>query len=181
MQKSLAIFIVILALGLSFILIGRSQNSNRVVGNIHQAAVTGNSGETQLAPDINLNLLNGGTVNLSDYRGKKPVVLNFWASWCPNCRRNIPNLNQFYEKYKDRVEVIGVNLHEETDTVRKFISSLGISFPIALDPNSVASRAYGIQYTNTHFLIDKEGRLIRTVPGDIQESDVQYLIQRSGS
>lgn len=129
-------------------------------------------------PDFSLPKLGGGTITLSEFRGKKPVVVDFWASWCPNCRRDMPNLNRFYEKYKDKVEVIGVNLQESESTVGNFIASRNISFPIALDPSGQASRAFGIQYTNTHFLIDKEGNLARTIPGDIREVDIVSLIEQ---
>lgn len=130
------------------------------------------------APDFTLKKLGGGTITLSEFKGKKPVVVDFWASWCPNCRRDMPNLNRFYEKYKDKIEVIGVNLQESESTVRNFITLLGISFPVALDPYGQASRVFGIQYTNTHFLIDKEGNLARTIPGDIRETDVVSLIEK---
>lgn len=129
-----------------------------------------------LAPDFTLQKLGGSTLTLSEWRGKKPVVVDFWASWCPNCRRDMPNLNLYYEKYKDRVEVVGVNLQENEGTVQDFISSRGITFPIAFDPSGQASSAFGIQYTNTHFLIDKDGNLERTIPGDIREEDIISLI-----
>ncbi len=62
-------------------------------------------------------------------------------------------------------------------TVKDFIASHGISFPIALDPDRQASNAFGIQYTNTHFLIDINGSLVRTIPGDISEADILSLIK----
>ncbi len=89
----------------------------------------------------------------------------------------MPNLNRYYEKYKDKIEVIAVNLQEDEKTVKNFVQSRNLSFIIALDPGGIASRNFGIQYTNTHFLIDKEGNLVKTIPGDIQESDIQSLIQ----
>lgn len=143
---------------------------------IHNQASIDSATGSQFAPDFSLAKLGGGTVTLSEFRGKKPVVVDFWASWCPNCRRDMPNLNRFYEKYKDRVEVIGVNLQEKESTVRNFVASRGISFPIALDPRGEASNAFGIRYTNTHFLISKDGNLLRTIPGDISEADITSLI-----
>jgi len=134
------------------------------------------AGSTHTAPDFTLQKLGGGTISLSEFRGKKPVVVDFWASWCPNCRRDMPNLNRFYEKYKDKVEVIGVNLQERESTVADFIKSRSINFPIVLDPSGQASNAFGIQYTNTHFLIDINGNLVRTIPGDISEADILSLI-----
>lgn len=142
--------------------------------NSHTASAGINSGRS--APDFTLQKLDGGTITLSEFRGKKPVVVDFWASWCPNCRRDMPNLNRFYEKYKDKVQVIGVNLQERESTVRDFIDSRGISFPIALDPFGRASNTFGNQYTNTHYLIDIDGNLVRSIPGDIRESDILSLI-----
>jgi len=133
------------------------------------------------APDFMLQKLGGGTISLSEFKGKKPVVVDFWASWCPNCRRDMPKLNGFYEKYKDKVEVIGVNLQEKESTVKDFVDSRNISFPIALDPSGHASNAFGIQYTNTHFLIDINGNLVRTIPGDISEADIVALIEQTVS
>lgn len=135
-----------------------------------------NKNTTILAPDFSLPKLGGGIIQLSDYRGKKPVILDFWASWCPNCRRDMPKLNGFYESYKDRVEVIGVNLQESESDVQDFISSKNISFPIVLDTYGQAARLYQMNYTNVHVLIDKEGRLVKVVPGDIHESDVLSFI-----
>jgi len=178
-NKTLIVGIIIFVVGL--LVFGRwysggvTQTSNPY-GAHNQANISNVTG-SQLAPDFSLAKLGGGTISLAEFRGKKPVVVDFWASWCPNCRRDMPHLNRFYEKYKDKVEVIGINLQEEGSTVQSFISSRGITFPIALDPNGQASNAFGIHYTNTHFLIDKDGNLVRTIPGDIQESDIVSLIQ----
>lgn len=128
------------------------------------------------APNFSLERLDGGTITLAEYRGQKPVILDFWASWCPNCRRDMPKLSRWYEQYKDDVEVIGVNLQESPRVVENFISSYAIAFPIALDPRGSASRAYGVRYTNFHVLIDKNGDVVRTVPGDMREADILSLI-----
>lgn len=168
--------VVLVAVGLLiFSQFGNNNSTSTANQNLHGASVAGVAAKNS-TPDFTLQKLDGGTITLSEFRGKKPVVVDFWASWCPNCRRDMPNLNRFYEKYKDKVEVIGVNLQEKDSTVRDFISSRGISFPIALDPYGQASNAFGIRYTNTHFLIDKDGNLVRTIPGDISESDILSLI-----
>ena len=137
--------------------------------------VVKNSSNTQTAPDFSLQRLGGGTITLAEYKGRKPVVLDFWATWCPNCKRDMPKLSALYEKYKDKVEVIGINLHEDSSLVQKTISNWGITFPIALDPNDQASRAYGVRYTNFHVLIDIDGNVEKAVPGDISESDITSL------
>jgi len=167
--------LILAAVGL--LVIGRfNSGGNTASQSASLRSLRGTALQKNLAPDFTLQKLGGGTITLSEFKGKKPVVVDFWASWCPNCRRDMPNLNRFYEKYKDKVEVIGVNLQENENTVKDFIASRGISFPIALDPYGEASRAFGIQYTNTHFLVDINGNLVRTIPGDIRESDIISLI-----
>ncbi|OHA17587.1 MAG: hypothetical protein A2836_02645 [Candidatus Taylorbacteria bacterium RIFCSPHIGHO2_01_FULL_45_63] len=170
--------VVVIAIGLLIFAKFSSNNTTSGTASIHNST-SGSS--TKLAPDFTLQKLGGGAITLSEFKGKKPVVVDFWASWCPNCRRDMPNLNRFYEKYKDKVEVIGVNLQEKESTIQNFIDSRGINFPIALDPRGEASRAFGIQYTNTHFLIDINGNLVRTIPGDIKEVDIVSLIEQSGN
>ena len=132
-----------------------------------------------LAPNFTLASLDGGTITLADYHGKKPVILDFFATWCPNCRRDMPKLSRWYEQYEDRVEVIGVNLQERDTTVKRYIESAGISFPIVLDPKAEVARSYGLQFTNYHVLITKEGVIAGIVPGDIRESQILSLIEES--
>jgi len=165
--------------------------SGRFFGSIPQGLSSTSSGSTRAAigaagelprergtvPDFNLEKLGGGTLTLSQFRGEKFVILDFFATWCPNCRRDMPKLNRWYQKYKDQVEVIGVNLQENKNTVRKYISSTGITFPIVFDPFGQTSQNYAVRYTNIHVLIDKEGRLVQTISGDIREADIISLIQ----
>lgn len=129
----------------------------------------------QVAPDFTLEKLSGGTISLAEYKGRKPVVLDFFATWCPNCRRDVPKLNSLYEKYKDQVEVIGIDLHEDESTVRKFVERYGVTFPVVIDSGKVAQN-YGVRYTNFHVLIDKDGNAIKAIPGDISEADILFLI-----
>jgi len=126
--------------------------------------------------ELSLAKLGGGTINVADYRGEKPIILDFWTSWCPNCQRDMPRLSTWYQKYKDEVEVIGINLQESSGTAQRFIDSRNITFPIAMDPQRQASSLFRIQYTNTHILISKEGKVVGVIPGDIRESDIISLI-----
>jgi len=171
---------IIGAVIVTLVLIGVSLYATRDKDSGNTTAVSKTESVTsdkQVAPDFSLDKLGGGTITLAEYRGRKPVVLDFWTTWCPNCRRSMPNLNAFYEKYKDKVEVIGINMQENPSLVQKFITELGITFPIAFDPNGSVTRAYGVRYTNVHVLIDKDGNVVRLVPGDISEADMLELIK----
>lgn len=131
-----------------------------------------------LASDFTLETLDGNKITLSDYRGKKPVILDFWASWCPNCQRNMPNEQKLYQKYHDQVEVLGINVKEDPAVVRKFVADNKITFPILMDKGDIVS-LYGINYTNSHILISKDGQMVRTVLGDITEEHFKELILRN--
>jgi len=171
----IAVIVVVVLIGIAiYATQGGNSSSN---SNADTKASTSTSGDSakQVAPDFSLDKLGGGTITLAEYRGRKPVVLDFFATWCPNCKRDMPKLNALYEKYKDKVEVIGIDLQENPSLVQKTISDWGITFPIALDANSQTSRAYGVRYTNFHILIDIDGNVVRAVPGDISESDITSL------
>lgn len=130
---------------------------------------------TLAAPDFTLATLDGKQLSLSDYKGKKAVVLDFFATWCPNCTRNIPHLETFYEKYKDHVEVVGIDLQENPALVKDFIAKRGVTYPVVLDPNGTATQAYGVRSTNYHVLIDRSGNVVGTIPGDISEANIAQL------
>lgn len=133
----------------------------------------------KLAPDFSLKDLNGQTISLAQFRDQKPVILDFWASWCPNCQRDMPKLNNWYQKYRDQVEVLGINLQEDQGTVSQFVTRRGINFPVLLDPLSQASRLFGVRYTNYHVLIAKDGSVAGTVPGDLSEAQIKSLLPDS--
>ena len=172
MNKTILISVIVLALIIGLLAWGRIGSAGTPAAGTHIPAST----SPTLAPDFSLEKLGGGTIALADYRGVKPVILGFWTTWCPNCRRDMPRQNEWYLKYKDKVEVIGVNMQENPSTVAAFIRKLGIEYPIALDPQGAATRAYGVSYTNYHILIDKEGNIVKTIPGDISEQDFISLL-----
>src|SRR3989344_3984204 len=127
------------------------------------APLAGNQNEIAApAPDFTLEKVGGGMTTLSDYKDTKPVILDFWATWCPNCRRDIPRQQALYEKYKDQIEVIGVDLQEEPSIVEKFVSDFGLTYPVVLDPSGEIARKYRVAYTNYHVLIGKDGDIVGT-------------------
>ena len=156
--------ILILGLGLGYFL---SQQETKMNSPIFKSEKSENTV---------FNKFGGGTIDLKDYIGKKPVVLDFWASWCPNCQRSMPVLNQLYLKYKDKVEVIGINIQEPENLIKKFVESYKINFPIVFDFDGEISREYGINYTNVHVLVGIDGKVIKVIPGDIAEADIKSLL-----
>ncbi|MGX1902052.1 peroxiredoxin family protein [Thermolongibacillus altinsuensis] len=110
------------------------------------------------APDFALQTLDGQTLRLSDLHGK-PVIVNFWATWCPPCRAEMPDMQKFYEKYHKKMEIVAVNLmvRDSREKVDAFIKEYGLTFPVVLDTKGAAMKQYEIQPIPTSFIIDKDG------------------------
>ncbi|HEY65307.1 MAG TPA: TlpA family protein disulfide reductase [Caldilineae bacterium] len=110
-----------------------------------------------LAPDFTLNNLDGDPVSLSDYQGQV-VILNFWATWCPPCREEMPTLEEVYrDRVRDGLVVLGVNQMEPADRVREFLESLNLTFPVVLDTRGEVARLYRVRAYPTTYFIDRGG------------------------
>jgi len=118
------------------------------------------SGKAELdkpAPDFTLQDLDGNTVRLSDFRGKV-VFLNFWATWCPPCRMEMPDIEALHRKYRDRdVVVLGVDIQENANTVRAFIGEGGYTWTFALDTSGEVATIYQVRGIPASYFIDKKG------------------------
>ena len=134
------------------------------------------------APDFTLEDIDNKKFSLKDYRGKV-VLLNFWATWCPPCRREMPSLTRLHEHLKNKnFVVLGLNQMEDEDQVFAYTGGLELSpaFPILFDKDSSVSSAYKVVGLPTTYIIDKKGNLrFRAVGGrDFDHPDVQKLIQK---
>ncbi|MBI4187119.1 MAG: redoxin domain-containing protein [Chloroflexi bacterium] len=129
------------------------------------APASGRPGQLQVgspAPDFTLTDLAGNQVSLSDFRGKA-VFINFWATWCPPCREEMPEIEAIYQKYKDRdVAVIGVDILEKEDVVRRFVQEGGYSWTFVIDTTGEVTTVYKVTAIPTSYFIDGNG-IIRAV------------------
>jgi len=118
----------------------------------------------QMADDFTLETIDGKKVSLSDYRGKI-VFLNFWATWCPPCRSEMPSMEKLYQKFKGKDFImLAVDLREESKQVSKFMRDNKFNFPALIDQGEVGSK-YDISSIPTTFLIDKHGKIIGLAVG----------------
>ncbi len=129
------------------------------------------------APDFALEDMQGNSVRLSDYRGKV-VFLNFWATWCPPCREEMPSMERLHEVFgKRNFIMLTVNTDEYRDSVETFLEKNPYSFKVLLDSRAEVQDLYGVFRFPETFLIDKEGKLVERIIGARDWSSVNSLKQ----
>lgn len=116
--------------------------------------------ESYLAPDFRLPDLSQGIVTLSSYRNKQPVILFFWTTWCPFCRKELRALRDMRaELLKDKVEILTINVGEYAYKIDNFIKSYQLTYKVLLDKDATVAESYGILGVPTYILIDKGGNI----------------------
>jgi cytochrome c-type biogenesis protein len=146
------------------------------------APVEEKAGTEQKAADFSLSAIDGGTIRLSDYKGKV-IILNFWATYCPPCRKEIPDFIKLYNRYKDRgLMVIGINLDKpDLEELKRFSKGMGINYPIVKNDALTSSR-YGVRYIPATFIIDKRMNIVKDFvgynPASVFESEIKELLKK---
>jgi peroxiredoxin len=133
------------------------------------------------APDFVLTDLQGHALKLSDLRGKA-VVLNFWATWCPPCKEEIPWFVELQRRYgAEGLQIVGVSMDDDSDQkdVAKFATEHSINYPVLFGKESVAGAYGGIDYLPTTFYIDRNGMVLDRVFGQPGRNEIEQNIQRA--
>lgn len=155
-----------------------------VWGLLNKAPITGLSGVTMVdrsAPDFTLTTFQGDTISLADLRGK-PVVINFWASWCPPCRIEAPLIERTWRVYKGRdVVFLGVNIQDREQDALNYIREFDITYPNGPDPTGEISIDYGVSGLPVTFFISRKGQVVRRWVGAIEKnlliSSIEEILQ----
>jgi thiol-disulfide isomerase/thioredoxin len=139
-----------------------------------------NSESSDLAPNFDLISTDGKNIKLSDFKGKV-VIVDFWATWCPPCRKGIPDLIELQKEFKNNLVVIGISLDQDTKSdVVPFIKKYGINYPIVYGTNQVIMDYGSINAIPTSFVINKEGKIvdkhIGLVPKSVLESKIKEIL-----
>ena len=132
------------------------------------------------APDFNLAGLDGKPVTLADTKGKV-VLVNFWATWCGPCRAEIPDLVELQNKYKDRLQILGLVVDDEDqDAIKRFVAKFHVNYPVAIATDALRLEYGGIPALPTSFVLDSEGRVVQKHEGlrdpVLYETEVRSLL-----
>lgn len=115
-------------------------------------------------------------VYLSDFQGKKPVLLIFWATWCGFCAKELPDLKAFTREYQNKIQVIAVASGESKETIQDYIQEKSVNFLILLDKDRKIWNQYFIRGTPSHFLIDKSGKIVALRPGLSSKENLEIML-----
>lgn len=167
MLQILGFVLFIVAAVFSYKALSGKTNIDNDISDISKNSVSqsedGEKDQDMKAPDFTVYDINDKAVKLSDMLGK-PVVLNFWASWCPPCKGEMPEFDEIYKKNKDDVVFMMVDLVDgQRETKKKgadYIKSMGFSFPVYFDTKQDAAERYGIYSIPTTIFIDKDGYIV---------------------
>lgn len=146
-------------------------------------AIANNNKEDIKAPNFTLKSVDGKTVKLSDYQGKV-VIIDFWATWCPPCRKGVPDLVSIQNEFKKDVVIIGISLDDSRtiDEVPSFIKDYGVNYPVVYGDEKVVNAYGGIRSIPTAFVIDKKGNIvdmhIGLVPKDTYVNKIKELLKK---
>ncbi len=126
------------------------------------------------AYDFMLAALDGRTIRLSDYRGRS-VLVNFWATWCVPCREEMPLLERSMREFGPGLAVLGVNMRETPDEVRRFAAQYGITFPLLLNPDDATLLAYLVRGLPVTFVIGPDGALLERIDGPMTRAVIERI------
>ncbi|KMT23244.1 TlpA family protein disulfide reductase [Clostridium cylindrosporum] len=156
-------------------------NSNSSVQNyaLNSADKKQNTFVKTKAIDFKLKDLNGKEVSLSTLKGKH-VLINFWATWCPPCRSEMPDIEKLYQETKDSdLVILAIDIGEDKETVKSFIDENKFNFNVLLDSNKDVAIKYNITSIPTSFFIDKEGNIIYKKIGAMNIEEMKSFIKSS--
>jgi len=167
-------FFGLLVLGLAWTLLSADKTDSTTAGRIPAPQ------KTFLAPDFTLETLDGESVTLSDLRGKV-VLLNFWATWCPPCRAEMPAFQQAYADYAGEdfiILAVNATLQDNLNEIDAFRAEHSLEFPIALDKTGEVNHLYQVRSLPTSFFVDKEGVISEVIiGGPIAEALIRARIE----
>lgn len=177
-KKWFGVLLIVLLIGIAGF---NLYNDRKEVTEIDSTGIAVSDDQTGIAigdraPDFKVQTMDGKEVNLSDYKGKK-VFLNFWATWCPPCKAEMPHMQAFYEEQPEDVEILAVNLEESTEKAADFAKQYELTFPILMDADGTVAETYEVYTIPTTYVLNEDGTVHQKIVGPMDELMMQELIK----
>ena len=135
--------------------------------------------QSEAAPDFELQTLEGESIRLADYRGKV-VLIDFWATWCQPCRRQVPHLKSLYTELRPSgFEIVGIAVGDREESVRKFVAQAQIEYPVTMGTDEVVTAFGNFTTIPTVFLVDRNGKIARRYTGLQDRQVLESHIRRA--
>jgi thiol-disulfide isomerase/thioredoxin len=165
-------------LGVAWIFMSREPVSQQTGITLIEAPIVGH-----LAPDFTLANTTGQAFALSDYvsqssRPGRPVVLNFWATWCAPCRLEMPSLQNISVKYNGRIAILGINQAESAPMITDFAAGMGLTYPLLVDQDNQVNQLYDVVSLPTTLFIDGRGIVREVVIGIMSQAVIEDRVER---
>lgn len=177
LKKRKAIFLFLIAVLVFTASVAGCGQREKPGGDSEESNTGPASSDKTFAPDFKLKDLFGKEVSLGDFKGKR-LILNFWATTCPYCVEEMPELNRFHKDFRDKgYTVVGINLGEDKKTVKRFIKEGDYDFIILLDPSLETPSHYVVPGLPTTYFIDEEGVIVDIKLGAVTYNDLVDMIK----
>lgn len=178
-MKRNALIVVVLCAVVALLIYAGARYS-RPTAAAEAAAVKVSDAQGSMAPEFELASLSGQNVKLSGYRGKA-VLLNFWATWCAPCKIEMPWFEDLYKQYKPQgLEIVGVSMDDGgKEEVERFVKEMKVNYTILQGSEKVADNYGGVQFLPETFIIDRNGKIVKTLFGIHSESDFEDGIKQA--
>ncbi len=178
MKRNILILMLVIFTVTLMLVVGRKAARNNGGGPIVPGNLSGKA-----APDFELKTIDGKTVRLSDYRGKA-VLLNFWATWCPPCKIEMPWFVDLQKQYGEQgLQVIGVSVDDDAeknaDKIAEFAKQMNLNYVVVLGNEKVSDQYGGVEGLPTTFYIDRNGKIVGYVQGLVSHSEIEDNVKKA--
>jgi peroxiredoxin len=180
LKRNLLILVLVVLTVSVMLLVGRKAARDRAASG---QPLTGRSLQGAAAPDFELKSIDGKTVRLSDYKGKA-VLLNFWATWCPPCKIEMPWFVDLQKQYADQgLQVIGIAMDDDAEKesarIAAFAKEMNLNYVVLLGNDRVGDAYGGVEGLPTTFYIGRDGRIVNAVSGLVSHAEIEENIKKA--
>ncbi|MGH3442508.1 MAG: TlpA family protein disulfide reductase, partial [Nitriliruptorales bacterium] len=135
---------------------------------------TGSGGSP--APGVTFEAFDGGQVTLADFHGPEPLVVNFWASWCPPCVAEMPDIERVHQDLGGEVAFLGINTQDTEEAADRLVGETGVTYPLVRDPDGQVASAFGVFGMPSTFFVTADGQVAHQHTGSMTEEQLRALI-----